>query len=102
MNDAPTTSHSERDILDACVELMQGMADEFLEYLDWIGAEPEEEEKISFCNMNYFRIVQRLFLWHTSHSGGTSTINKCRELGVDSSESIAYNPWKVRDEESEE
>ena len=44
MNDAPTTSHSERDILDACVELIHGMADDFLEYLDWIGAEPDEEE----------------------------------------------------------
>ncbi len=99
---APTTSHSEKDILDACVEMMQGMADEFLEYLDWIGYEPEEYEKIYFCNKTYFEIVQRLFLWNTDHGGGTSTDNKCRELGVDRSKTIAYNPWKARKEEENE
>ena len=97
-SDAPISSHSEREILDACVEMIQGMADEFLEYLEYVGYEPEDDEKMSFCNKSYFEIVQRLFLWGTSHSGGTSTMKKCRQLGVNSGDSIAYNPWKAREE----
>ena len=97
-SDAPITSHSERDILDACVELMQGMADEFMEYLEYVGYEPEEYEKQPFCNKTYFEIVQRLFLWNTNHSGGTSTMKKCKALGVDSGASVAYSPWTTLEE----
>ena len=101
-SDAPITSHSERDILDACVEMMQGMADEFVEYLEYVGYEPEDYEKVPFCNKNYFDIVQRLFLWNTGHSGGTSTMKKCKALGVNSSASVAYNPWKAQEERDKE
>ena len=101
-SDAPITSHSERDILDACVEMMQGMADEFLEYLEWVGFKPDDEEKVTFCNLTYFDVVQRLFLSNTSHSGGTSTMKKCKALGVDIGKSIQYNPWEAREKEDKE
>ena len=51
--------------------------------------ELSEEER--FCyNMSYFHIVQELFLFRTSHSGGTSTRAKCRQFGVDSSENVEF------------
>lgn len=51
--------------------------------------ELSEEER--FCyNMSYFHIVQKLFLFRTYHSGGTSTMAKCKQLGVDSSENVEF------------
>lgn len=48
-----------------------------------------QEER--FCyNMSYFHIVQELFLFRTYHSGGTSTMAKCKQLGVDSSENVEF------------
>lgn len=40
--------------------------------------------------MSYFHIVQELFLFRTYHSGGTSTMAKCKQLGVDSSENVEF------------
>lgn len=85
-------SHSEKEILQECIHLMQELADYFQEYLEWISYEPESDEDAQAINISYFHIVQRLFLFHTRHSGGTSTIEKCRELGIkDWSESVAFN-----------
>ena len=71
---------------------MQELADYFQEYLEWIGYEPESNKDAQAINISYFHIVQRLFLFHTRHSGGTSTIEKCRELGIkDWSESVAFH-----------
>ena len=46
------------------------------------------------CNigyrLNYFEIVQRLLLAGTSHSGGTSTCAKCRELELDPCEYVNF------------
>jgi len=41
--------------------------------------------------MTYSNIVQELFLFGTSHSGGTSTRAKCKQLGVDSSDEIEFS-----------
>jgi len=86
-----TYSHSEREILKGCISLMQGLVDSFKEYLDFVGFVPDgEEEKLSL-SMTYFGIVQRLFLWSTSHSGGTSTHMKCEALGIeDASERVIF------------
>lgn len=89
------TSHSEKQILDGCIALIQEMCDYFREYLDFIDFEPEcDEEKQPFC-MSYFHIVNRLFLWNTRHSGGNSTRKKCSELGIhDSSENVLFSVWE--------
>ena len=93
-------SQSEKQILEGCIALIAEMVGYFREYLDYIDHEPEyEEEKQPFV-MTYFHIVNRLFLWHTKHSGGTSTMAKCHELGIDdSSENVEFYIW---DEEEEE
>lgn len=87
---------SEKQIYEGCVALMQGLVEEFGEWLEWQGVEVPEEER--FClNMHPTEIVNRLFLYHTSHSGGTSTRAKCHELGIeDCSRSIEF---KVVDDE---
>jgi hypothetical protein len=75
-------THTESQIYEGCVALMHGLVEEFKEWLDWQGIEVPEEER--FClNMHPTGIVNRLFLYHTSHSGGTSTRAKCHELGID-------------------
>ena len=94
-------SQNEEQILECCIGLMQEMADCFREYLEFIDHEPEyEEEKQPFC-FSYFHIVNRLFLWHTSHSGGTSTRAKCKELGIDDSgKQVEFYIWEDEGDES--
>ena len=96
-----TSSHSEKDILEGCIALMQELTDEFSEYLDFMGVKPSEEEQF-WLSMSYFHIVQRLFLYHTSHSGGTSTGMKCRELGVDSGKTVQFICGTPEDEEEDD
>ena len=62
------------------------------------GIEVPEEER--FClYMHPTEIVNRLFLYHTDHSGGTSTRAKCHELGIeDCSRTIEF---KVVDDDEE-
>jgi len=94
------SSHSEKQILEGCISLIQEMVDGFREYLDYIGHdEPEYEEEKQPFHMSYFHIVNRLFLWHTHHSGGTSTRAKCHELGIDdSSRDVEFYLWSEEDE----
>lgn len=73
-----TESHSERDIYDGCVELMQMLMGRFERYLDFIGVpvtpkEDKDNEEYFSTQFYVTEIVERLFLWNTSHSGGTST-----------------------------
>lgn len=88
-------SHSEKQILEGCISLIQEMCGYFREYLDFIDHEPEYEEEKQPFRLSYFHIVKRLFLWHTSHSGGNSTRTKCAELGIsDSSEDVLFPIWR--------
>lgn len=88
-------SHSEEQILKGCISLIDEMVGQFREYLDFIDHEPEFEEEKQPFHMSYFHIVNRLFLWHTHHSGGTSTRAKCHELGIDdSSEDVEFYLWE--------
>ena len=80
-----TESHSEKDIYEGCIALMESLVGRFEEYLEFLGVDtaalPEDERfKASFSNMT---IVESLFLMKTSHSGGTSQALKCKELGID-------------------
>ena len=73
---------------------MQELVGCFEEWYRWVHGEnaiEELSEEERFCyNMSYFHIVQELFLFRTSHSGGTSTRAKCRQFGVDSSENVEF------------
>lgn len=88
-----TASHSEADIYKGCVALMQELMNRFEEYLDYIGVEPKEDydDEERFCTQFYpTEIVERLFLWNTRHSGGTSQLLKCRELGIDEDKTVIF------------
>lgn len=88
-------SHDEKHILECCISLMQEMVNEFAEWYRWQHGEnaiEELDEEERFCfRKSYFRIVQELLLFGTSHSGGTSTRAKCEQLGVDSSDEIEFS-----------
>ena len=96
-------SHSEKDILNMCISLLDEMVGYFGEYMEWIGYEPTKEEKVcGYFGMTYFHIVQKLFLYHTTHSGGTSTFKKCHELGIDDpSDGVRVPLWKEEEGDSE-
>ena len=100
--DDAVKSHSEKQILEGCIALIDEMVGYFREYLDFIDFTPEyDEEKQPFC-MSYFHIVNRLFLWHTSHCGGTSTRAKCHELGIDdSSKTVKFELLEDEEEDGE-
>lgn len=79
---------------------MQEMVNEFAEWYRWQHGEDaikelDEEERFCF-RKSHFCIVQELFLLGTHHSGGTSTREKCEQLGVDSSEEIEFD-WSDED-----
>lgn len=82
---------------------MQELVGYFEEWYRWVHGEnaiEELSEEERFCyNMSYFHIVQELFLFRTYHSGGTSTMAKCKQLGVDSSENVEF---KFEEEEEGE
>lgn len=92
--DKELESHDEKYILHYCISLMQELVGYFEEWYRWVHGENAVEElskEERFCyNMSYFHIVQELFLFRTYHSGGTSTMAKCKQLGVDSSENVEF------------
>ena len=110
-------SHSEKEILEGCISLMQevvGQVQRNLLAADIDIHEPEKDEAGDYIddedgtewwqhwfrsNITYRHIVNRLFLWGTEHSGGTSTCAKCRELGVNPSKEadIGFDPEITED-----
>lgn len=93
--DKELESHDEKHILKYCINLMQELVGKFEEWYEYVHGEDAikelcEDEK--FCyRMTYSNIVQELFLFGTSHSGGTSTRAKCKQLGVDWSDGIEFS-----------
>lgn len=86
-------SHSEQKIVECCIDLMQELVNEFEKYIDYIDidlTELPDDEHFKVCYTNA-EIVNRLLLSTTIHSGGTSTRQKCKELGLDSSKSIEFS-----------
>lgn len=49
-----------------------------------------KEKRMQSYVLRARKMVQELFLFRTSHSGGTSTRAKCRQFGVDSSENVEF------------
>lgn len=95
-----TESHSEREIYNGCVDLMQQLMERFEEYLDFIDVPVTKiGDEENFCTEFYTaEIVERLFLWNTSHSGGTSTWMKCQELGI-SDKIVVFEDERGADED---
>lgn len=86
-------SHSEQKIVECCIDLMKELVNEFEKYIDYIDidlTELPDDEHFKVCYTNA-EIVNRLLLSTTTHSGGTSTRQKCKELGLDSSKSIEFS-----------
>ena len=86
-------SHSEQKIVECCIDLMQELVNEFEKYIYYIDIDLKElpdDEHFKVCYTNA-EIVNRLLLSTTTHSGGTSTRQKCKELGLDSSKSIEFS-----------
>ena len=86
-------SHSEQKIVECCIDMMQELVNEFEKYIDYIDidlTELPDDEHFKVCYTNA-EIVNRLLLSTTTHSGGTSTRQKCKELGLDSSKSIEFS-----------
>ena len=88
-------SHDEKHILKYCISLMQELVGKFEEWYEYVHGEDAirelDEEERFYYRMSYFSIVQELFLFRTSHSGGTSTRAKCKQLGVDWSDGIEFS-----------
>ncbi len=85
-NPSKVQSHSEKDIYNGCISLMERLIGEFQDYLQTaldINIEELDEESLFSLSIPKEEIVQTLFLNKTSHSGGASTIKKCKELGLD-------------------
>ena len=63
--------------------------EEYLEAMDIYQEDLAEEERFSVALSN-FEIVQNLFLYGTTHSGGTSTVQKCKELGLNDDDLVEF------------
>lgn len=101
--DKELESHDEKYILKYCISLMNELTGFFEKWYRWVHGENaveelSEEEKFC-CNMSYFHIVQELFLFRTYHSGGSSTMAKCRQLGVDSGDYVTFKFMEEEDDE---
>ncbi len=90
------SSHSEKDIVEACIGLMESVHGRMMEYMEMMDV--EHTEGIPVLNYSYFEIVQTLLLQRTRHSGGTSTRAKCEQLGFDSYETITIGESEGEDE----
>lgn len=88
-------SHDEKYILKYCISLMQELVGKFEEWYEYVHGEDAirelDEVERFYYRMSYFSIVQELFLFRTSHSGGTSTRAKCKQLGVDWNDGIEFS-----------
>nr|DAM77001.1 MAG TPA: hypothetical protein [Caudoviricetes sp.] len=93
--DKELESHDEKHILKYCINLMQELVGKFEEWYEYVHGEDAirelDEVERFYYRMSYFSIVQELFLFRTSHSGGTSTRAKCKQLGVDWSDGIEFS-----------
>lgn len=79
-------SHSENYIVEHCIGFMEDVHEKMMEYMEMMGV--EHTEGTPSLRYTYFEIVQGLLLLNTSHSGGTSTRAKCKQLGFDSFKEI--------------
>lgn len=114
---------SEEQILEGCISLLHELTGVFKDYLDYMGIKQSfykevynkltgktekketgiDETEIFSHEMNIRTIVNRLFLYHTNHSGGTSTGAKCNELGAYEKygDGVVFSCMEEEDEDDE-
>ena len=94
-----TEKHTDRQIYDGCIHLIKKMVDYFQEYLEYLGYDLDEldEDERFAVGISNMEIVQWLFLYHTRNSGGCSTRDFCKKIGIDGSKSVKFE--FERDEE---
>jgi hypothetical protein len=91
--------HTDRQIYDGCIHMMKNMVEYFLEYLEYLGYDLDklDEDERFAVGISNMKIVRTLFLSHTRNSGGCSTRDFCKKIGIDGSKSVKF---KIeRDEE---
>jgi hypothetical protein len=86
-------SHSEKDIVEKCIELMEDVHSNMMEYMEIMGVQHTEGRPT--LTYTYFKIVQKLLLSRTRHAGGTSTRLKCKQLGIESFEEFTIGESEV-------
>ena len=91
--------HTDRQIYDGCIHLMQKMVDYFQEYLEYLGYDLDklDEDERFAVGISNMEIVRWLFLSNTRNSGGCSTRDFCEKIGIDYSEVVKFE--FERDEE---
>ena len=84
--------HTDRQIYDGCILLMQKMVDYFQGYLEYLGYDLDklDEDERFVVRMSNMEIVRQLFLQNTRNSGGCSTRDFCEKLGVDTYKSVKF------------
>lgn len=98
-----TASHSETEIYKGCLSLMAEVSGRYLAYMhEFLGIDFEEMPEDERPHMEFYptHIIEHLFLWGTSHSGGTSQHMKCWELGIEDDETVVFG--YVPEEEEDE
>lgn len=93
--------HTDQQIYEGCIYLMQEMVNYFREYLEYIGIdidEIDEDEQFAISIPNA-EIVGWLFLAHTRNCGGTSTRELCEKIGIDYGEYVKFEFGKGSEEE---
>ena len=98
---AELEKHTDRQIYDGCIQLMQKMVDYFQEYLDYLGYDLDmlDEDERFVVVMSNMEIVRQLFLYHTRNSGGCSTRDFCEKLGIDPYYSVKFEfDWYEEEE----
>ncbi len=99
-----TSSHSEKQIYEGCISLMNQMFGQIKEWLYDMGyiSEDDDPEEVFGMSLTNTEIVERLFLQGTTHSGGTSQRLKCKKLGIDPTGSVDFFLGSFDEQEGEE
>lgn len=92
--------HTDRQIYDGCINLLEKMVDYFQEYLEYLGYDLDklDEDERFAVGMSNMEIVRQLFLYQTRNSGGCSTRDFCEKLGVDPYDSVKFEFEESEDE----
>lgn len=95
-------SHNEAEILKGCIILMQELTSEFEDYLDFMNIKPEKDEERFCIDCTYSHIVSRLLMSGKKYDKGLHVSDKCKELGVDYSDTIAFEDRRFAKMKSKE
>lgn len=87
-------NHSDKEILMNHINMMHELFDLFVTWYDWVHGDS------AYCNLpdnqklrhfqDYYTMVNQLFLSNTEHSGKSSTLDKCLELGLDPDTGVTF------------